>query len=400
MVLKKKIKVLWLASWYPSRENNYFGIFIKKQAIAASAGCELSVLYAQESLGNTYEIDIETSFFLQVIVYYPKSNFLFFKWMRYFKALLKGFNEIKNRAGKPELVHVHVTYPVGMTAMYLKFFHNLNFIISEHSSFYKKWSAGKMNNHFIVKIISKICFNQAAVTIALSENHANILRKLNLAHCFRVIPNVVDTDIFNLPIENRPLKKDKLRLLHVSSLYESDKNVMGILRGVALLNRHRQDFELHIIGNEIYHADLKKYAVSLGLLENCITFQAFMPQTEVAQAMQSADIFILFSRIEGLPCVILEAMSVGLPIIATETGGMSEWITPETGVLLTIEDEAGLCEAVNSVMDNYHQYDPSVIRSKIVEKCSVEVVGQGIVYAYEEVLKQERSTLKFMKIEH
>ena len=387
MIFKKKIKVLWLASWYPSRENNYFGVFIKKQAVATSAGCELSVLYAQESVVNAYEIDIETSSFLQVIVYYPKSNFLFFKWIRYFKALLKGFNEIKKRAGKPELVHVHVTYPVGMMALYLKFFHNLNFIISEHSSFYKKWSIGNMNNHFIIKIISKICFSQAATTIALSENHANILRKLNLTHRFRVIPNVVDTDIFNFPIENRSLKKDKLRLLHVSSLYEPDKNVMGILRGAALLNHHRQDFELHIIGNEIYHAELKNYADSLGLSQNCISFQGFIPEKEVAMSMQKADIFILFSRIEGLPCVILEAMSVGLPIIATDTGGMSEWIIPETGILLNVADETGLMEAMNYVMNNRDQYDPSVIRSKIMEKCRVEVVGQAIVSIYEEVLK-------------
>ena len=389
MIPKRKIKVLWLASWYPSRENNYFGIFIKKQAIAASEFCDVSVLYAHESKRNFYEMDIQDDPFLEVIVYYPQSTFLFFKWIRYVKALLKGFNEIKNRVGEPDLVHVHVTYPVGMIALYLKFFHNLTFIISEHSSFYKKWSAGKMKNHFIIKITSKICFNQADITIALSENHANILRKLNLAHCYRVIPNVVNTDIFTLTNENNPLIKDKLRLLHVSSLYEPDKNVMGILRGIALLNRHRQDFKLHIIGNEIYHADLKKYAVSLGLLGNCITFQAFMPHNEVAEAMQAADIFILFSRIEGLPCVILEAMSVGLPVIATETGGISEWITPETGVLVNIEDDAGLFEAVNYVMDNYHQYDPSVIRSKIVEKCSMDVVGKAIVSTYEVVLNKK-----------
>lgn len=387
MVLKKKIKVLWLASWYPSRENNYFGVFIKKQAVAASVGCELSVLYAQESAGNVYEIDIETSSFLQVIVYYPKSNFLFFKWMRYFKALLKGFNVIKKRAGKPELVHVHVTYPVGIMALYLKFFHNLNFIISEHSSFYKKWSTGNMNNHFIIKIISKICFNQASTTVALSKNHANIIKKLNLADRFHTVPNVVDAQIFNEPLKNRPLIKDRFRLLHVSSLYEPDKNVTGILRGIAILSQYRQDFELHIIGNEKFHPDLKKYADFLGLSEKCISFQGFITEIEVAAAMRQADIFILFSRFEGLPCVILEAMSVGLPVIATETGGMSEWINSETGILINIGDETNLWESMNYVMENYHQYDPSVIRSKIVEKCSVEVVGKAIVSAYEAVLK-------------
>ena len=95
---------------------------------------------------------------------------------------------------------------------------------------------------------------------------------------------------------------------------------------------------------------------------------------------------VLFSHFEGLPCVILEAMAVGLPVIATDTGGMSDWITSETGILLNVGDEAGLVEAMNYVMDNRDKYDPSVISSKIVDKCSVEVVGQAIVAAYEEVL--------------
>ena len=44
-------------------------------------------------------------------------------------------------------------------------------------------------------------------------------------------------------------------------------------------------------------------------------------------------------------------------------------------------------EAMNYMIDNYHKYDPSVIRSKIVEKCSVDVVGQAIAAIYDDVLK-------------
>ena len=125
MILKKKIKVLWLASWYPNREDNVYGTFIKKQAVATSAYCELSVLYAHQSEGNAYEIDIQNDPFLEVNIYYPKSTFLFFKWIRYVKALLKGFDEIKNRMGEPELVHVHVVHPVSVLAVYLKFFYKI-----------------------------------------------------------------------------------------------------------------------------------------------------------------------------------------------------------------------------------------------------------------------------------
>ena len=210
---------------------------------------------------------------------------------------------------------------------------------------------------------------------------------MNLINDFKIVPNVVNTDIFHLPLENRSVNQKIFRLLHISSLSEPHKNVKGILRGLKLLRQQRQDFDLYIIGSEEYHSDLKNTAISLGLLENCIHFQGYVTDRSVAQAMQSADIFILFSHFEVLPCVILEAFSTGLPVICTDTGSMSEWITPETGILLNIGDEVGLCEAVNSVMDNYHQYDPSVIRSKIVEKCNVKVVGQAIVQAYKEVLK-------------
>lgn len=386
MVLKKKIKVLWLASWYPNREDSIYGIFIKKQAIATNVFCELSVLYAHESEGNTYEIDIQNDPFLEVIVYYPKSTFLFFKWIRYFRALLKGFAEIKNKVGEPELVHVHVVHPVSVLAVYLKNFHNIKYVVSEHSTFYKEWVLGKIKRQYLIKLISKIGLSQAELTIALSENHAEVFKKLNLIKHFRTVPNVVNTDIFHLPLENRPANQQIFRLLHVSSLYEPDKNVKGILRGIKLLSQQRQDFELHIIGSEKYHTDLKNETISLGLSENSIHFQGFVTEMGVAQAMQSADIFILFSHFEGLPCVILEALSTGLPVVASETGGMSEWIEAETGKLVPINDEHALAEALNYVMNNYQKYHAEKVRQRVVDNCSPERVGHQISEIYKQVL--------------
>ena len=103
--------------------------------------------------------------------------------------------------------------------------------------------------------------------------------------------------------------------------------------------------------------------------------------------MQNVDAFVLFSHVEGLPCVILEAMSASLPVIATETGGISEWVTPETGILLSIGDETRLVEAMDYMIDNHHKYAPSVIRSRIVEKCSIDAVGHSILNVYKDVLK-------------
>ena len=102
--------------------------------------------------------------------------------------------------------------------------------------------------------------------------------------------------------------------------------------------------------------------------------------------MQQSECVIMFSNIESQSVVTLEAASCGLPLIATETGGIGERVTPETGILLNIGDETALVEAMDYMIDNHDKYNPSVIRNKIVEKCSVDVIGQAIVKVYEGVL--------------
>jgi glycosyltransferase involved in cell wall biosynthesis len=62
--------------------------------------------------------------------------------------------------------------------------------------------------------------------------------------------------------------------------------------------------------------------------------------------MQSLDVFVLPSLAEGTPNSIVEAMAHGLPVIATEVGGIPDLLTPETGILVPPGDRARLAEAM------------------------------------------------------
>ena len=107
--------------------------------------------------------------------------------------------------------------------------------------------------------------------------------------------------------------------------------------------------------------------------------------------MRRADAFVLFSRYENLPCVILEAWSTGLPVIATEVGGVGEHLGghPELGALIASEDEAALTAAIVGMAEAKKQGqrpDALAIAAYAEERFSMTAVGRQIVEAYRSVL--------------
>ncbi|MFT4084119.1 MAG: glycosyltransferase [Nocardioides sp.] len=67
---------------------------------------------------------------------------------------------------------------------------------------------------------------------------------------------------------------------------------------------------------------------------------------DVPGLLRDADALVLCSRYEGLPNVVLEAMALGRPVVATRVGGCPELVTPQTGLLVDPGDPAGLAEAM------------------------------------------------------
>jgi glycosyltransferase involved in cell wall biosynthesis len=63
------------------------------------------------------------------------------------------------------------------------------------------------------------------------------------------------------------------------------------------------------------------------------------------------DVFALTSRSEGLPLVVLEACAAGVPVVATEVGGLTEMITSgKNGILVPFGDQAALVDSLHSVL--------------------------------------------------
>ncbi|HMK17220.1 MAG TPA: hypothetical protein VK492_03395, partial [Chitinophagaceae bacterium] len=133
--------ILYLPSWFPSRRNPYTGDFIKRHAEAASLYNRITIFYTaiDETIKEPELIEEKINEKLLVYIYYYPSvkNILspVINGVKRFSALRKMYNKVF-AGSSPDLVHVHVAYPAGLFAVYLKKRKGLEYIISEHDGIY------------------------------------------------------------------------------------------------------------------------------------------------------------------------------------------------------------------------------------------------------------------------
>lgn len=137
------------------------------------------------------------------------------------------------------------------------------------------------------------------------------------------------------------------RLLFVGTLAQRYKGVDTLLHAVALARDRGRTWRLRIVGEGRYRGEMETLARRLGIVEQ-VAFLGARSRVEVAEEMAATDLFVLPSRTEGLPRVLLEAMAVGTPCVATAVGGIPE-LLPDAA-LTRPNDPAGLAALIERVL--------------------------------------------------
>jgi glycosyltransferase involved in cell wall biosynthesis len=107
-----------------------------------------------------------------------------------------------------------------------------------------------------------------------------------------------------------------------------------------------------IVGEGPERGRLEKLARELGVAERLV-FTGW--KDDVSPYLRGFDVFALASRAEGLPLAVLEAMEVGLPVVATDVGSVSEAVTSgSTGLLVPPNDTAALADALRRLVADSH----------------------------------------------
>jgi glycosyltransferase involved in cell wall biosynthesis len=226
--------------------------------------------------------------------------------------------------------------------------------------------------------IERKIVQQAHAICPVTINLQNALINHGYKGCYYPVPNVVDTESFN--INNLPDKK-KLSFIHISSLQDRSKNISGLLRSIKELSAIRDDFIFNFIGGD----ELEKHkstATNLGIIDKYVFFHGEKKHEEIPALLNQNNVLVMFSHYESLPCVIIEALSCGLPVISSDVGGISEHIDSSRGTLVEAGNEEMLVNAFIRMIDSYKEYKKEDIRLYAVNHFSEKAVAQSFSVVY------------------
>lgn len=189
--------------------------------------------------------------------------------------------------------------------------------------------------------------------VAVSENTRQVeLRATGVPQDkVSVVHNCIDVARYEL---TKSLDRNKIRagldiskdafLLGAVGRLHHQKGLFFLLDALLKIKNSIEQVELLFIGEGDLKNDLEAHAESIGV-SGLTKFTG--PRTDIPEILRAFDIFVLPSLWEGLPLALLEAMASGLPVIATDVGGIPEVVIDrETGLLIQPSNSQAIADAV------------------------------------------------------
>ena len=250
-----------------------------------------------------------------------------------YKTMLRYYQRLK--AMKPDVVHTHNPAPTLQAALSARLAGVRSVMSTRHSlvappydtAAEMKYSALATFCDRIVGICDITCENLRGAPLA---HKSKIVRVYNGVPAMERVPRMAEAD-------------GKFVLLFVGRLAEV-KNLETLIGAVAQAAPLVPELEFWVVGDGAVRASLEQLAVSLKIADRV---RFWGQQVETAKYFSSADAFAMSSVSEGLPMSLLQAMSLGVPSLSTDVGGMAEvQRLSGSGLLTPVGDSAAMSESI------------------------------------------------------
>jgi len=299
------------------------------------------------------------------------------------------------RQGSYSVVHAHLFPELQIVALATAGLPNVRLVYTEHRSTNRRRKLGRVG-----RMVDKLAYDCYDRIISVNAStHESLIswqpwvndRSLVIRNCTRPTPEFGSRVAARqrLLVELGIPGSDKTLILFASRLHRQ-KGVDVLLSALARLNR--ADYLCLIAGTGEEKEHLERMAESLGLNDR-VRFLGF--RLDVPELLQHTDFMVLPSRYEGMPLIILEAMSSGCPIIATSVDGTAEVLRDKDSALLVAPDDpAQLATAIDRYLDN------PAFRAELAERAlfdsrdySADQVAQQLLQVYDAALRKSPDAL-------
>lgn len=307
------------------------------------------------------------------------------------------YQKVVQQWGKPDVMHTHF-YFMGAIAAKLPALTGIPLVHTEHSSKLNKPLSAISS--LDIKL-AKMAFAAASVVTAVSTAYAQVLAQ-NFAVKAQVVPNVLGLVGF-VPEANSPHHQPNHQItespnhqpnnsdttftwISVGRLIPS-KGMTTLLDAFARTLIQCPQQKLWIIGDGPQKEALQTQITQLGLHKQ-VELLGSMPRTQVLSYLQKASAFVLLSETETFGVSYVEAISMGLPVVATDCGGPADFVLPSNGLLVPVGDAAAASNAMLYIGQNYQTYHREQMSQKMVQLYAPQSIAQQLKQIYQTLLDE------------
>lgn len=384
--MNRRKKILWLVNWYPNRYDAFDGDFIQRHAKAASLQNDIYVLFAKQWPGQKKVESCVSRHegLTEERLYLPMQNGLVGKIRNYreWKHQLKIRIAYLVKTERPDLIHVHVPWKIGLLALWAKKHFSIPYIVSEHWGIYNKIVPDNIYTRpFLVRSLLKKIYVQANAFVSVSRFLGEAVNHTLVKKRFTVIPNVVDTGLFFFT----PETATTFTFIHISNM-TAGKNVGTILSAYKrFLENAPISTRFVFIGQ---NDDVYRQQAHAMQLSSTVIFKGELSYTDVAKELRKVHCHVLCSNAETFSCVTAEAICCGVPVIAPAVGALPELVNSNNGYLVNPQNDEELLAAMHVVVKNYHTFDRAGIASQAAAKYGFKEVTALFDQLYTSAIEQ------------
>ena len=393
--------ILIIPSWYPSDKEDISGSFFREQAIALSRrGCKVGVISLQLRLLQNFHRAILDSRKISHVLdngvnTYRKTGV---KWFPVFPRLHAGycryyglrlFERYARSHGRPDVVHVQSMSNAGPIAQAIYREHGIPYVVTEHlSSLGRALGSGKLDE---LRTIASDAHRRLAVSSVFAKLLESTLGEA--VGPWEVMPNIVSDCFFSPPVRRQ--KNDRFSFISISLLSEN-KRVDLIIRSFTRAFGGKPLFRLCIVGEGNTRSSLERLVRELGVSEQ-VYFLGRLTREQVIKEISASDVLVLGSDFETFGIVLIEALALGKPVLATRCGGPEDIVSEGDGILIPKGDPDAMATAMKIIYNNYTSYNPEKLRNSCRLRFGESTVVDKIIKIFDEAVS-ERGPLKLTRL--